>query len=321
MLESVVHPSKQVFTVYVGLTTAGYDIAASPRLVSAIRATSWPDEVVEYFRQARTGDCRVNPYWPRAFLLALASLYLPESPPYRYPDPLVVTQHIESLDSVSPDEKDEDTVDWIFGLPEVYGLLRAQPVLDMLWDLYEGSIDLARWNSAVSEAVSLVIERMGIAPEGLPSIIVVPNPLQAPEQTDFITLDGNVYLIKAEPDVSSCIHEMLHHILSPALALAEPRVDAYAYLLAPILQDMLRLAYAWDESAGSWRRVFQEQFIRAAEIWVSYGDDPRLAQRAAVDADEGFRYVPVIVRKFQTDWSGLQTIEDFIADCLRACSS
>ena len=290
-------------------------------LVTTIRDASWPNEVMTYFGKARTGGCMVNPYWPRAFLLALTSLYIPESPPYRYPDPLVVTRHIESLQSVSPDEKGEDTVDWILGLPEVYGLVRAQPVLEMLWDLYGGSIDFARWNSAVSEAVSLVVERMGVTADVLPRIVAVPNPLQAPEQTDFVTLGGQVYLIKSEPDASSCIHEMLHHILSPALSLAEPMVDEYAYLLAPILQDMFRLAYAWDESPESWRRVFQEQFIRAAEIWVSHGDDPKLAQHAGVHADQGFRHVPVIVRQFQTNWSGMQSIEYFIADCLRACSS
>ena len=321
MLESVMHPSKQIFSIYAGLTAAGYDMAPPSRLVSAIRDANWPDEVLAYFGEARTGGCAVNPYWPRAFLLALASLYLPESPPYRFPDRLAVARHVESLDSVSPDEKDEDTVDWILGLPEVYGLLSAQPVLETLWDLYQGSIDLARWNSAVSEAESLVAKRMGIPVDVLPRTMAVPNPLQAPEQTDAVAVGGTVYLIAAEPDTSSCVHEILHDLLTPALQLAHPMTDQYAYLLTAVLNDMLRLAYAWDESAESWRRVFQEQFIRAAEIWVSHGGDPKLPQYAGVHADQGFQYVPAIVRQFQTSWSGMLSIEDFIADCLRACSS
>ena len=321
MSSSFVHPSKQIFSIYAGLTAAGYDMASPSQLVSAIRDANWPDDVLTYFGEARTGGCEVNPYWPRAFLLALASLYLPESPPYRYPDPLVVTRHIESLDSVSPDDTDEDTVALILELPEVYDLLQRQPVLEKLWDLHDGSIDLIRCERVVSEAASEVVERMGVAREDLPRIIVIPNPLQAPEQTDFVTLDDSVYLIKAWPDASSCIHEMLHNLLSPALALAGGEIRKSAHLLRPIFDDMVRLAYAWDESQESWQRVFEEHFIRAAEIWVSCQDNSESSKHATMNAELGFHYVPAMVRQFQTCWSGMEKAEGFIGLCLRTLGS
>ena len=322
MSESVVRPREQVFTTYVGLTAAGYDMACqSSRLVALIRDMSWPTDVVTYFREARMDGCLVNPYWPRSFLLTLASLYLPNSPPYRYADPEIIVRHIQGLDSISPGHKGKETVRWILRLPVVYGLLRMEPVLDRLSKMYEASIDFARCEQVLSTAVSLVAERIGITPQALPNLIIVPNPLQAPEQTDFVELDGSTCLITAEPDVSSCIHELLHRILTPIIELSRPKIDKSVHLLGPILGDMLRLAYAWDESAQSWQRVFEEQFIRAAETWVSCGDGSESSERAAMHADMGFRYVPAIVRQFQTSFSGMGTMEAFIADCLQTLGS
>ena len=137
-----VRASKQVFTVYVGLTASGYDLArasggqAVRQLVQAIRDADWPEQVVTYFRQARTGRCAVNPYWPRAFLLTLASLYLPESGPYRYADPDLVSRHIQELDALGPADMGSDTIQWVLELPDVYEVLWAQPILPRLWNLY-----------------------------------------------------------------------------------------------------------------------------------------------------------------------------------------
>ena len=321
-----VRASKQVFSVYVGLTASGYDLArasggqAVRRLAQAIGDANWPEQVVTYFRQARTGGCAVNPYWPRAFLLTLASLYLPESPPYRYADTRVIRRHIRELDAVSPAAKGSDTIQWVLELPDVYEMLWAQPILHGLWNLYESSLNLAQCEKAASEAVSLILKRTGAAPEQLPDIVILPNPLQAPELTDAIILGGRAHLIKAEPDVSSCVHEILHHLLSPAIKPSRPVMTEFAYLLDPVRDDMLRLGYAWDNTEESWRRTFEEHLMRAAEIWMSCGDEPRSVERgAAHQAQCGFKYVPVIVRCFESSWSGMDTLQDFIIRCLHAC--
>lgn len=321
-----VRASKQVFTVYVGLTASGYDMArpgrnkAVRRLVRAIRETAWPEEVVTYFRRARTGGCAVNPYWPRAFLLTLASLYLPESPPYRYADPDLISRHIQNLDAVSPADKGPDTLRWVLDLPGVYETLWAQPVLQALWNLYEASINPPQCERAASEAVSTILERTGASPGQLPCIVILPNPLQAPELTDSVILGGKLHLIKANPDAASCIHEILHHLLSPAIWQSRPIVDEFSYLLEPVRADMLRMGYAWDNAKESWRRVFEEHLMRAAEIWMTCGDDPGSAERAAASqARYGFKYVPAILGCLQSSWSGIAEVESFIIRCLRAC--
>ena len=318
--------SKQVFGVYLGLTASGYDLARPSRsqclcqLIQGIKASDWPRHVLAYFRKARTDSCAVNPYWPRAFLLSLASLYLPESPPYQYSDPGILERHIEGLDAVSPADKRADTIRWVLQLPDIYQNLWAQSVTDRLWTGYEGLINLGQAEKVAVDAAALVVRRTGIAPGRLPGIVVHPNPLQAPEVTAAVAIAESIYIIASEPDLASCIHEMLHHLLSPALALARGIIREFAYLLEPLREDMLRLGYAWDDKEQSWHRVFEEHVIRAAQIWITCGEDPESAERAAADQVRyGFRYVPAITRCFRLHWSGIDSAEDFVTHCLHAC--
>jgi hypothetical protein len=318
--------SRQVFGVYAGLTASGYDMArplpggSVQQLIKAIRHAAWPAEVTAYFRKARTDVCTVNPYWPGAFLLTLAALYLPESPPYGFRDPNLVSRHIEALDAVSPADKSQGTIHWVLALPTVYTLLWAHTGVGRLWHLYEQSIDLLECEAVAREAVSLVQKRLGAASDELPHMVITPNPLQAPEQTDYATVNGKVYVIEAGPHVTSCAHEMLHHVLSPTLESSRSAISEFKYLLGPIREQMLSLRYAWDNTEESWQRVFAEQFTRAAEVWVIHGDDPESAERAAArHADCGFRYVPAMMRLFRSSWSGIENIDSFVVQCLRAC--
>jgi len=231
--------SKQIFSVYLGLTASGYDMARPSRnqclcqLIDGIKASDWPRHVLAYFRKARTDRCDVNPYWPRAFLVSLASLYLPESPPYQYSDPGAIERHIEDLEAVSPADKRADTVRWVLQLPDIYQALWAQPVTHRLWSLYERHLNLGQAEKVAADAAALIVRRTGVAPERLPGIVILPNPLQAPEVTDEVTIGDNTCIIASEPDLASCIHEMLHHLLSPALALSRGTIREFAYLLVP----------------------------------------------------------------------------------------
>ena len=320
--------SRQVFTVYVGLTASGYDMArlsanqAMCRLVWAIREADWPEHVPAYFGQARTDVCTVNPYWPRAFLLTIASLYLAESPPYPFADPHAISRHIQALDALCPADKDDETMQWVLQLPDAYQAVCSQPYLDRLWELYQASVDPGRCKQVAEEAESLVQERLGVTSDQLPQIVVIPNPLQAHEQTDIVNLVGKVYVIEAEPCAASCVHEILHHILSPALDSCRHITYESAGLLAPVQEDMLRLRYAWDNSRESWARTFEEHFMRAAQIWVVHGDDPASAEHAtARQAEYGFKYVPPLVEFFQSNWRGIGNTESFIIGSLQALSA
>jgi len=318
--------SKQIFSVYLGLTASGYDLARPSRnqylcqLIQEIKESVWPKYVLAYFRKARTDICEVNPYWPRAFLASLASLYLPESPPYRYSDRGIIERHIEGLDAVSHADKRADTIRWVLQLPDIYQALWAQPVTHRLWSLYEGHINLGQAEKVAVDAAALVVRRTGIAPQRLPRIVILPNPLQAREVTDAVALGDKIYIIASEPDRASCVHEMLHHLLSPALALSRGTIREFAYLLGPVREDMLRFRYAWNDKEESWHRTFEEHLMRAAQIWITCGEDQESLDRsAAYQARHGFRYVPAITGCFRLHWSGIDSAQDFVTHCLHAC--
>ena len=322
-----VRPSEQVFTVYVGLTASGYDMARPSlgeplyRLIQAIRGTDWPRQVLAYFAKARTATCKVNPYWPRAFLLTVASLYLPESPPHRFTNPELISEHIEGLEAVSPEDKDAETARWVLELPDAYRALKGSPGIRGLWELYLESMDLCRFEEVAAESASLVKARIGVLSDALPHVVVTPNPLQAPEVTDAVILGDEAFIIEAQPNIGSCVHEMLHHFLAPVVDDTTQEIRQFVRLLGPVRRDMLRLRYAWDDSEESWCRVFEENLMRAAEIWVSCADDPAAIESAAArQASFGFRYVPVLTRHFQSHWSGIDSARDFITQCLHACN-
>ena len=79
--------NKNIFTVYVGLTAAGYDLAKTPgnkEIHDGIYRIHWAGDTINYFNKARINTCEVNPYWPRDYFLTLGSLYLTEEGGYTY---------------------------------------------------------------------------------------------------------------------------------------------------------------------------------------------------------------------------------------------
>lgn len=317
--------SQQVFTVYAGLTASGYGLAHPPldgpieHLIREITAAHWSQEVLAFFRQARTDRCEVNPYWPRASLLTLASLYLPDSPPYRVTDPQQLISRVQALDMISPEEKDEYTLRWLLQLPEAYTSVRAHAQFSRFWHRYADSINLVRCADVVRETEKLITERLGVAPEQLPKVVILPNPLQASEVADFVKLNDVLYVIQAEPDITACVHELLHHIFSTALKQQASVITQFYDLFPRVRQEMFRMGYAWDDSAASWHNVFEDHFMRAAGIWLSHDDPVKIREAAAFQAQFGFTYTPILTRCFQTEWSGINNLAMFLQTCLCRC--
>lgn len=320
--------SKQIFTIYVGLIASGYDMMdtqVSPGiadLVQAIRTMQLPDKVLEYFRRASSAKCKVNPYWPNAYLLTVASFHISESEPYQYLNSSLLNEQIFMLDSVSLSDKDNATMQWISELPAAYAAIVANNAFGKLWAMYQDCIDLSRCESIIQDAISAIVKLIGLAQNDLPGLTIIPNPLQAPELTDTVSLEDRVYLIKAVPDKSSCIHELLHNMFSPILSSNRELVTGYSDLLKGVHKEMLQLRYAWDESEDSWFRVFEEHIVRAAEIWVNYDNDIAGANIAAAQQTAlGFKYIPLITKEFQMRWRGRSSAVQFIARCLDLCRS
>lgn len=114
-----------VFDAYLGFTAAGYDMANPVGVGSIIRKIlDMPFEQLslKYFRRARIGDGRLNPYWPRASILVTASLLTDVSSLYL--DPSTLHDHLANQRNIAPAEKDDSTLQWAIDFPEHAEYLR-----------------------------------------------------------------------------------------------------------------------------------------------------------------------------------------------------
>lgn len=328
--------------VYVGLTASGYELASlqeeDPMAAVAARAANlpWPKDLIAYFRQARHEECELNPYWPRAFLLVAAGLRTSESQDWDWDcsDPDDIVRAIRSL-PINPIHRDNATMDWLMSLPLQFQSISSHPSSSVLWKDYLDALSpkLAQYKEAMLRASRAVSTRLGIYERQLPEMILVPNPLQAPQIADAVAVGGRVFLIIAEPEPESVVHEMLHHLMAPGLKAAEASIDRAYALWKPASDDMIRIGYAWDDSVESWRRVFEENLVRAATIWVGLRSESGAgtdgagrcgeAQKGRIMAREqagfGFLYVPVLLDMFLASWRGMENTDTFICDCLKAC--
>lgn len=320
-----------VFAVYTGLIASGYDLleisAENPvsQVVEDIRKVPWPEKVLTYFKMARKRDAGVNPYWPRAAMLLIASFYVGETGR----NPCMtrslwsrkLAEHIHTL-PISPRDKSSDILKWLEGFPGTYALIFDEPAFDGLWRSYKKAMEtkLPVFADVTEKTISSFLRLTGASENDLPAVCVVPNPLQAPQVADFVTVDGIVYMIIADPRPASIIHELLHNVFEPGLRSAKTTILQYRHLLMPVLGKMIRMQYAWDDGPDSWYRVFEENFMRAASIWVERGGDEERAQAdAEFCAQEGFIYVPSILRLLLTKWMGLRSIGFFIKKSLQEC--
>lgn len=126
--------------------------------------------------------------------------------------------------------------------------------------------------------------------------------------------------------------ELLHDVFEPGIEAAKHKIAQFSHLLEPVYGQMVKMQYAWDMSPDSWLRVFEENFMRAASIWVEHApgmpgadskeDAPARAHaHALTHAQEGFVYVPVMVTMFLKEWHGLDGIGVFMDKVLEVCDS
>ena len=179
---------------------------------------------------------------------------------------------------------------------------------------------MEEYNSITNKAFSLVKSILDISEDSMPNLIIIPNYLQAPQSTDFITKEDKIYIIKTEPHKESIIHELLHRIIDKKLDECRDIVNKYSDLLKPVFDDMERYQYAWDYNEDSWNRVFEENFMRAASIWINYNNNLESArEHALLHKNQGFIYVPIILEELFSNWKGLNYFKDFIEKCLETC--
>lgn len=321
MSDNCIWHGKNLFTIYVGLTAAGYDLAKIPEnkeIHNVIHGIHWNEDVIIYFSKARTNTCEVNAYWARDYFLSLASLYITENDGCAYTNFHDVIDYIKS-NQFNPDDIGLDTIKWLQQLPIYYSKIASTEGFDYIWENYLNEMKEASINiqAVMDDALSNILNLLDVSEEALPKIVLIPNRLQAPQCANYIKKDGITYIIKAIPDVESIVHEYLHSILEKYLFDTKSIIVEHLYLLEPVFDEMIRYQYAWKFDAESWFKVFEENLVRAMTLWICFLDNKEAAfSKAYGEEKSGFIYVPVILDALMSKWNGLCGFCQFIEICL-----
>lgn len=312
--------SKLVFAEYVGLLHSGYSLTNKKfvylreHILSNLQLDS---DILDYFMNSVSETCKVNPYWPFGFVLAVISLHIEKESLTSLSDRWLIDV-LSGLNQVDQRLFDESTVEWLKQLPRILDRIINMDGFENSWrvfqeHLFEDELEIFK------ESVYHKIETSLGETQCDEKIIMILNPLQAVQQTDCVKINETIYIIEALPDEKSIIHEYLHHYFEDAFQANTDEIHALSNLLIPINDKMIDYQYAWDDSKESWFRVFEECFMRAGSVWIEHQDNEKVLEIINTYVYEGFVYVEPIVRCFQEKWSQTLSPTKFILMSLEEC--
>lgn len=319
MQKKFIDYNKNLFTIYVGLTASGYELSEDSQIVENIRKVKLNEDILEYFKKARISSCSVNPYWPRAFLLTVSGMYMSDE--FKYADFNEVVSNINSLENIDPHEKNDELFKWLSKLPEVCTKISMAEEFESLWTMYLKKLKLSdEENRTILINSEHKIEKaLGVKENEIPRVVLVPNTLQAPQSADFVHKDGIVYIIQSRFDEESVIHEMLHNVFNEKLLSCSEMVCDNLELLKPVYDKMKKYQYAWNYDKSSWSRVFEENFMRAASIYVNSNGKEDFLKKSQEYEGYGFIYVPILAKKFSMEYKSTSNFKEFMQSCLKEC--
>lgn len=318
--------SRRVFDVYLGLTASGYHLANPIRaglLIQAVLTGNWPKTALDYFREARIDDGRVNPYWPRGSILA-AVAWLTECGDLD-PDLSSICAYLATLRNVSPAERGCDVAKWALALPDhilslescsEYGNALSAYALSVEQEISSNGLDYCR---KVRHAVSKLARLFPGPPQ---SVLTVLNPLQADELTDVIHTDRSACIVTSRLRPESYLHELIELHLEAVLPEWRPAIARRRRLLDAVYESMNQLSYAWDRTDTSWVNVFCETLTRSLAAWVLAGHSPpQLEEQVGQIVGGGFIYARPIVEAIAGGASVHPLTVEWLERCLDACDA
>ena len=319
--------NQNIFDTYLGLTASGYDIA-NPNRTSAIcnliGAENWDLRTLRYFRFARINDGRINPYWPRVFILTFVSLLTDQVP--RGLHSALIRTHLAAIGNLSPTEVNATTAGWAAAFPEQAALLRTSRIYtdartcyrDAIQDeIRENGIHFGREVLAAQDRLHALLPSHSLSQQ----VTTILNPLQADPLTDVVNVRGRIYVVTSHLRVESYVHEQIHIWLEPYLSAWKDQIAKNVELLNPLYDRMTYLTYAWDHSAASWNNVFLETLTRVITILVSDGGDPEQQTQQIEDlVQQGFTYARPIAETMLMMGKAQALSGEWLERCFRSCA-
>lgn len=319
--------NRNIFDAYLGLNASGYNIANPGRIgtiFNLIGAENWRQQTLEYFRFARINDGRINPYWPRAFILVLTSLLHDQL--LGAVDPALIRTHLTAVSNLSSTEVDDTVVGWAAAFPGQALLFRTAQTYAEARTCYRDAIqgEIRKNGIAFEHAVLAAQDRLqALFPLLSPSpvITVILNPLQVDPLTDVVRIHDRTYILTSYLRVESYVHEQIHISIEPYLHAWKDQIARNVRLLDPVYDRMAYMSYAWDHSTASWHNVFSETLTRVITLLICDNGDPELREQQIKNlVQEGFYYARPMAETILMKGKGKPLSDEWLQLCFRSCA-
>jgi hypothetical protein len=329
MIKITLELNKGLFAAYVGLINSGYNLTDKndndvAKLYRRIRKIDLPRNVIDYFGYARTNPKKVNPYWPRGYLLSSACFFMSIKKVPRYQTFDDLTQFFHSLSNINSEELDIEVINWLSQLPLFIDTIIGNDGFNDLWNNYQRINDARSGNyTKVIDSAEKAINDFCIGAKlNRPEIIFAPNLLQSPYIADHVIKGNTVIIIQTYPDVLAIVHEFLHFIIKPFRNCAREFVRKHDFKLVADSTKLLSSGYIWNQSEEAKINVLEESFVRAISIVLTAKstDFPQIDSYLRSDLEAGFLLVPLIAKSAGKNIPNDNNLYDFINNLLDSVS-
>jgi hypothetical protein len=234
------------------------------------------------------------PFWPKSFLLAEYTLHLGPPPTFASPSPSVLTALAEDWPQrvpVRPAEI-EPLSSWLGRLSGVLADFWETAQVEKFYAEFAPQCLAAAGLSQTELAAQIqqCFEYMEVIPPAK-RLIIIPNPLQDPNAVDFVRTTEADYIIEGRCPLrpNSICHELCHPVIEELLRQNPALVAESEPLLAHVEEPMREMGYWLADRASSWRRVVEENLVRA--VCDRLDGANRALEAVRDDIDHGFAFV------------------------------
>jgi hypothetical protein len=322
--------NQTLFTVYVGLTKSGYDLADNNdeeivNLRTRILNLDYSRKIVDYFTFAKSNCNQLNPYWPRGSMLAAASFFISPAkfPQYETFDDFI--QFERAVTNFNREELNDEVVEWLRELPVYIDSLTGNDSFPAIWVEYQNVIygRMENYNKILEKADKTIQDFYVDTKYKKQNIIFSPNLLQSPYIADFVTKKGTLIVIKTFPDILSILHEYLHSEIKSFRDCFTEFIRVHNFHVIGDYSKLSASGYMWNKSEESVINMLEESFVRGLSIAMTV-KKYKLDQMDAYiksDVNAGFLLVPEITRNAVDDIPNHTNLRNFITDMLASLSS
>lgn len=248
-----------ISAVYYALLQNGYEFFSLERdenFCNIIKGYADSDTVSPFFSKVKQNTCEVYPYWPRAYILEMASFYLNRDLS-GFSDFDSFQKRILSAANITTEEKGNLLWSWITDFPTALkkvfnstGFIRY-----LKWEKEWISEQNDRYRDELHLLNNLLIDCRNNYHPQCRNIRIVLSPIKCVYSSDHHILDGSFLFTSGDLRSDSIIHEFLHTILHPML---EQELNISTKRKYPNIDE----SYYLDKSEQGYRNAFEEYAVR-----------------------------------------------------------